>query len=246
MKICRGRATVNGMDLEVLKALGDETRYAHVPRAGATSTRRCRPRSSPTRLGLHANTVRLHLERLRDAGLVDVEAIHRGTVGRPQHLYSLAAGAPGLGFDPPAHALLAGLLARAGRARRAPTPTTPTETGRAWGAEPAGATRTPQSCLTRARRTSSTGSASSPPSTEDGDADGAVRDRVPPLPVPGAGRGLPRARVQPAPGDLRRRGRSGRRREAWRSSRRCTTRAVPRRGRGTLNRSAPEARNHES
>jgi len=37
--------------------------------------------------------------------------VHRGTVGRPQHLYFLAAGAPGLGFDPPAHALLAGLLA---------------------------------------------------------------------------------------------------------------------------------------
>ena len=46
--------------------------------------------------------------------------------GRPQHLYFLADGAPGLGFDPPAHALFAGLLgalaervgADAGRGRR--------------------------------------------------------------------------------------------------------------------------------
>ena len=63
------------------------------------------------RARLHANTVRLHLERLREAGLVDVEPVHRGTVGRPQHVYSLAAGAPGLGFDPPSYTLLAGLLA---------------------------------------------------------------------------------------------------------------------------------------
>src|SRR4051812_27594765 len=98
------------MELEVLKALGDETRFA-MYRELATSTTPLSAQDLADALGLHANTVRLHLERLRDAGLVDVEAIHRGTVGRPQHLYSLAAGAPGLGFDPPAHALLAGLLA---------------------------------------------------------------------------------------------------------------------------------------
>ena len=98
------------MELEVLKALGDETRFA-MYRELATSTTPLSAQDLADALGLHANTVRLHLERLREAGLVDVEAIHRGTVGRPQHLYSLAAGAPGLGFDPPAHALLAGLLA---------------------------------------------------------------------------------------------------------------------------------------
>ena len=98
------------MELEVLKALGDETRFA-MYRELATSTTPLSAQDLADALGLHANTVRLHLERLREAGLVDSEAIHRGTVGRPQHLYSLAAGAPGLGFDPPAHALLAGLLA---------------------------------------------------------------------------------------------------------------------------------------
>src|SRR5918995_7426575 len=107
----QGELMVNRPDeLTVLKALGDETRYA-MYRELATSTA---PLSAPElaeRLGLHANTVRLHLDRLRDAGLIEAEAVHRGTVGRPQHLYFLAGGAPGLGFDPPAHALLAGLLA---------------------------------------------------------------------------------------------------------------------------------------
>ncbi len=98
------------MDLETLKALGDETRYA-IYNELAESTGPLPAQELADRLGLHANTVRLHLERLRDAGIVEVEAMHHGRVGRPQHRYSLAPGAPGLGFDPPAHALLAGLLA---------------------------------------------------------------------------------------------------------------------------------------
>ena len=89
--------------LAVLKALGDETRYAMYEEL-ARSTAAMSAQDLADRLGLHPNTVRLHLDRLREAGLVDVEAVHRGTVGRPQHLYFLAAGAPGLGFDPPAHA----------------------------------------------------------------------------------------------------------------------------------------------
>ena len=87
------------MDLAVLKALGDETRYA-MYRELATATSPLSAQDLADRLGLHANTVRLHLDRLREVGLVDVEAVHRGTVGRPQHRYFLAAGAPGLGFEP--------------------------------------------------------------------------------------------------------------------------------------------------
>lgn len=93
----------------MLKALADETRYA-MYHEFATSTQPLTAAELAERLGLHPNTVRLHLERMRDAGLVDVEPVHRGTVGRPQHVYSLAPGAPGLAFDPPSHALLAGLL----------------------------------------------------------------------------------------------------------------------------------------
>lgn len=96
--------------LAVLKALGDETRFSmYQELAGSTSALTATELAD--RLGIHANTVRLHLERLREAGLVEVEPVHRGTVGRPQHVYSLAPGAPGLGFDPPSYTLLAGLLA---------------------------------------------------------------------------------------------------------------------------------------
>jgi predicted ArsR family transcriptional regulator len=132
------------MELEVLKALGDETRFA-MYRELATSTTPLSAQDLADALGLHANTVRLHLERLREAGLVDVEAYHRGTVGRPQHLYSLAVGAPGLGFDPPAHALLAGLLAAMAEQMGADAEAAKA-TGRAWGTE--AAKKTPsRSCL---------------------------------------------------------------------------------------------------
>jgi predicted ArsR family transcriptional regulator len=132
------------IDLGVLKALADETRYA-VYRELASSPAALSAPDLAERLGVHANTVRLHLERLRDAGLVDAEAVHRGTVGRPQHLYFLAPGAPSLGFDPPAHALLAGLLAALAE-RVGADPDDAADTGHAWGAEAGRRTRS-RSCV---------------------------------------------------------------------------------------------------
>jgi predicted ArsR family transcriptional regulator len=132
------------IDLAVLKALADETRYA-VYRELAGSPAALSAPDLAERLGVHANTVRLHLERLRDAGLVDAEAVHRGTVGRPQHLYFLAPGAPSLGFDPPAHALLAGLLAALAE-RVGADPDDAGDTGHAWGAEAGRRTRS-RSCV---------------------------------------------------------------------------------------------------
>src|SRR5438045_3271158 len=117
--------------LAVLKALGDETRFSMYQEL-ASSTSALTATELAERLGLHANTVRLHLERLREAGLVDVEPVHRGTVGRPQHVYSLSAGAPGLGFDPPSYTLLAGLLAALAERVGADTEDD-TADGRAWG-----------------------------------------------------------------------------------------------------------------
>jgi predicted ArsR family transcriptional regulator len=127
------------MDPAMLKALADDTRFA-VYRELATSTSALSAQDLADRLGVHANTVRLHLERLRDVDLVDVEAVHRGTVGRPQHLYFLAPGAPGLGFDPPAHALLAGLLAALAE-RIGADPEDAADTGHAWGLEAGKRTR---------------------------------------------------------------------------------------------------------
>jgi predicted ArsR family transcriptional regulator len=96
--------------LPVYKALGDDTRFA-IYRELSLSPAPCSASELAERLALHPNTVRPHLDRMREAGLVEVETVHRGTVGRPQLRYSLAPGAPGFGFDPPSHTLLAGLLA---------------------------------------------------------------------------------------------------------------------------------------
>lgn len=108
------------MTLDVLKALGDNTRYAiylelaRSPRPLATS-------DIAESLGLHANTVRPHLERMRDAGLLAVAVGGRGDVGRPQHRYSIASDAPSLGLEPPSMPVLARMvLAMAGRLGASP------------------------------------------------------------------------------------------------------------------------------
>jgi len=95
--------------LAVLKALGDNTRYAIY----LELVRSPSPRSTAEvaeLLDLHANTVRPHLERMREVGLLDVEVDARGSVGRPQHRYCVAAGAPTLGLEPPAFPLLSRML----------------------------------------------------------------------------------------------------------------------------------------
>ena len=200
--------------LPVFKALGDDTRFAIYQELGRSPA----PLSASElaeRLSLHPNTVRPHLDRMREAGLVEVEPIHRGTVGRPQLRYSLAPGAPGLGFDPPAHTLLAGLLAalaeqlgRRRARRRQPRAalghrchrSAPERPGLPGG--PGGRTRParvrPGGVGARRWRRS--------------DAPGA--GRLPPLPLPRAGRGLSGDGLQPAPRD--RRGRGGQQRPCGR------------------------------
>lgn len=71
----------------VLKALGDETRFSIYAWL--------RDRNTPATIAevaaffdLHPNTVRPHLDRLRDAGLVRLDATPQGGVGRPQHRYT--------------------------------------------------------------------------------------------------------------------------------------------------------------
>ena len=101
--------------LDVLKALGDNTRYAIYLELARSRSPRSTAEVAET-LGLHPNTVRPHLERMREVGLLEVAAEGRGTVGRPQHRYGLAPDAPSLGLEPPAYPLLAGMLARAAAA----------------------------------------------------------------------------------------------------------------------------------
>lgn len=95
--------------LDLLKALGDNTRYA-IYLELARSPRPLATADIAESLGLHANTVRPHLERMRDAGLLDVAVGGRGDVGRPQHRYSIASDAPSLGFEPPTMPMLARMV----------------------------------------------------------------------------------------------------------------------------------------
>lgn len=97
--------------LDVLKALGDNTRYAiYLELARAASARGTADIAAT--LGLHPNTVRPHLERMRDVGLLEVRVDARTTRGRPQHLYALAPQAPSLGLEPPVFPTLARMLLR--------------------------------------------------------------------------------------------------------------------------------------
>lgn len=95
--------------LAVLKALGDNTRYAIYLEIARSSKPLTTAEIAET-LQLHANTVRPHLERMREVGLLDVDTHARGTPGRPQHRYSLAADAPSLGLEPPTFPILARML----------------------------------------------------------------------------------------------------------------------------------------
>ena len=96
--------------LALLKALSDNTRYAIYVELSRTATARS-TQEIADELGLHPNTVRPHLERMREVGLLSVEVDSRGTVGRPQHRYRVAADAPSLGMEPPGWQVLARMLA---------------------------------------------------------------------------------------------------------------------------------------
>ena len=95
--------------LAVLKALGDNTRYAiYLELARAASP--LATADIAESLDLHPNTVRPHLERMREVGLLAVESDPRGGPGRPQHRYSLAPDSPGLGLEPPSFPMMARML----------------------------------------------------------------------------------------------------------------------------------------
>ena len=95
--------------LDLLKALGDNTRYA-IYLDLARSPRALTTADIAESLGLHPNTVRPHLERMREIGLIGVEVDGRGDVGRPQHRYSISPDAPSLGLEPPTMPVLARMV----------------------------------------------------------------------------------------------------------------------------------------
>jgi DNA-binding transcriptional ArsR family regulator len=111
MPSLRGRDRLTRVDrLTLFKVLADSSRYAiYQEVAGAEE-----PLSTfeiAERLDLHPNTVRLHPEKMRDAGLLEVFSDRHGAVGRPQHRWSVVPHAPSLGVEPSGFRVLAHLLA---------------------------------------------------------------------------------------------------------------------------------------
>ena len=182
--------------LDILKALGDNTRYAIYLELARSPLPLATAEIAET-LGLHPNTVRPHLERMREVGLLEVES--RGPRRRRPPAAPLLAGRrrpvarPRAAAVPDAgpHAAAPGRgrrgRGRGGRRGRAASRAGPTPPG----ASPA------RSVPRGARHRAGRARASTPPwpttTTRR-------HHRLRPLPVPGAGRGAPRPRVQPAPG----------------------------------------------
>lgn len=105
------RAVAPSPRLDILKALGDNTRYA-IYLELARSNKPLSTNEIAEGLNLHVNTVRPHLERMREVGLLDVRSSTSGGVGRPQHLYGLAIDAPSLGLEPSPYPVIARMLLR--------------------------------------------------------------------------------------------------------------------------------------
>lgn len=95
--------------LDLLKTLGDNTRYA-IYLELARSPAPLATAEIADHLDLHVNTVRPHLERMREVGLLELHTASTGGVGRPQHRYALAPDAPSLGIEPPLFPTLARML----------------------------------------------------------------------------------------------------------------------------------------
>jgi predicted ArsR family transcriptional regulator len=104
----RGTAAARAR-LDLFKTLGDNTRYAIFLEL-ARSPRPLTTAEIAETTELHPNTVRPHLDRMREVGLIDVAVGGRGEIGRPQHRYSLAADAPSLGLEPPVMPVLARMV----------------------------------------------------------------------------------------------------------------------------------------
>ncbi|WP_436794574.1 helix-turn-helix transcriptional regulator [Actinospongicola halichondriae] len=130
--------------LEILKTLGDNTRYA-IYLEMARSPRPLATAEIAETLDLHPNTVRPHLERMRDLGIVDVTAAATGAVGRPQHRYAIADDAPSLGLEPPVFPLVTRILLT-GAAAGGLDPDDLAEAGREQGSAAAGATSETLAC----------------------------------------------------------------------------------------------------
>jgi predicted ArsR family transcriptional regulator len=95
--------------LDITSALGDPTRYAIyraiVDAAGDALT----VAEVATRFSLHPNVARMHLQKLVDVGLVQVDTRKSKGGGRPARIYRLSERVASLHFPPRDYQLLAGV-----------------------------------------------------------------------------------------------------------------------------------------
>jgi predicted ArsR family transcriptional regulator len=96
--------------LSLFKVLADPSRYA-IYQEVARAEDPLSTTEIAERLDLHPNTVRPHLEKMREVGLLAVSTDRHGSVGRPQHRWAAVPQSPSLGLEPAGFRLLAHLLA---------------------------------------------------------------------------------------------------------------------------------------
>jgi len=113
--------------LEIHKALADDTRF-RLYRYLRLSGRSVSVRELSARLSLHPNTIRPHLRRLEEVGLVASGARRGATVGRPQTMYEVVEQESPEGRD---YRLLAEILVGVVRGQR--TRERAEELARDWG-----------------------------------------------------------------------------------------------------------------
>ena len=91
---CTGVGRLARVDrLSLFKVLADPSRYA-IYQEVARAEDPLSTTEIAERLDLHPNTVRLHLEKMREAGLLAVSTDRHGSVGRPQHRWAAVPQAP--------------------------------------------------------------------------------------------------------------------------------------------------------
>ena len=119
--------------LEVAKALGEETRF-DIFRRIADSAAPLSVKELVSQLGMHHSAVRIHLNKLEDAGLIYSKKRHvQGAVGRPQLAFLPSPHALSITLPPRNYELLARLAVELASTRG--DGPTPGDFGMRWGRE---------------------------------------------------------------------------------------------------------------
>jgi predicted ArsR family transcriptional regulator len=96
--------------LDISKALGEDTRFA-IFRQIASSAKPLTVKELVAMFGMHHSAIRIHLNKLEEAGLIVSRKLHnRGVVGRPQLAFVASPSAVGITLPTRNYKLIADLL----------------------------------------------------------------------------------------------------------------------------------------